>query len=79
MLFDRLTTGGVIRFNPAASVRGPKPVVRKGTTPVLKPEDSRTLLDSIRIDREKDVEELPDIKGRRDRAPIAVMDYPRGD
>lgn len=75
MLFDWLTTGGVIPFNPAASVRGPKHVVRKGTTPVLKPEEARKLLDSIRIGQEKDGQELPDIKGLRDRALIAVMVY----
>jgi integrase/recombinase XerD len=75
MLFDWLTTGGVIPFSPAASVRGPKHVVRKGTTPVLKPEEARTLLDSIRIVRKKNGKEIPDIKGLRDRALIAVMVY----
>src|SRR3954470_23282418 len=35
MLFDWLTSGGVIDFNPAASVRGPKHVVKRGKTPVL--------------------------------------------
>ena len=30
-----LTTGGNLDFNPAASVRGPKHVVKKGKTPVL--------------------------------------------
>ena len=35
MLFDWLVTGHVIESNPAASVRGPKLVVREGKTPVL--------------------------------------------
>jgi len=34
-LFDYLTTGGVLDVNPAASVRGPKYVVKRGKTPVL--------------------------------------------
>ncbi len=46
-LFDYLTTGGVLDVNPAASVRGPKYVVRRGKTPVLSSEEARKLLDSI--------------------------------
>jgi integrase/recombinase XerD len=75
MLFDWLVTGGVIPFSPAASVRGPKHVVKKGTTPVLKTDEARTLLDSIQISRKKGLIETPDIKGLRDRALIAVMVY----
>ena len=37
MLFDWMVTGGFLPFNPAASVRGPKYVVKKGKTPVLTP------------------------------------------
>jgi integrase/recombinase XerD len=66
MLFDWMVTGGVLPFNPAASVRGPKYSIKKGKTPVLSPEDARALLDSI------DVGEL---SGLRDRALIAVMIY----
>lgn len=33
MIFDWLTSGGIIPFNPAASVRGPKHVVKRGKTP----------------------------------------------
>jgi site-specific recombinase XerD len=66
MLFDWMVTGGFVPFNPAASVRGPKYVVKKGKTPVLTPEDARLLLDSI------DVSEL---SGLRDRALIGVMVY----
>jgi site-specific recombinase XerD len=42
MLFDWLVTGQVIPMNPAASVRGPKHVVKKGKTPVLTAAPSRT-------------------------------------
>ena len=66
MLFDWMVTGGILPFNPAASVRGPKYVIKKGKTPVLKPEEARLLLDSI------DVSEL---SGLRDRALIGVMVY----
>jgi integrase/recombinase XerD len=37
-LFDYLTSGGILEVNPAASVRGPKYVVRRGKTPVLSSE-----------------------------------------
>jgi site-specific recombinase XerC len=43
-LFDWLVTGQVVPANPAASVRGPRHVVRSGKTPVLEPEGSRRLL-----------------------------------
>lgn len=64
MLFDWLVTGQVIPVNPAASVRGPKHVVRKGKTHVLSTEDARTLLDSI---------DTSNVVGLRDRALIGVM------
>jgi integrase/recombinase XerD len=64
MLYDYMVTGGILPFNPAASVRGPKHVVKKGKTPVLTPEEARLLLDSI------DVQSL---SGLRDRALIGVM------
>src|SRR5262249_14616481 len=37
-LFDWLVMGQVIPMNPAASVRGPKHIVKKGKTPVLSPQ-----------------------------------------
>jgi site-specific recombinase XerD len=64
MLFDYLVTGGVLPFNPASSVRGPKHVVKRGKTPVLSAEDARTLLDSI---------DTNTVVGLRDRALIALM------
>jgi site-specific recombinase XerD len=66
MLFDYLVTGQVIPVNPAASVRGPKYVVRRGKTPVLKADQARALLDSIKTDS---------VVGLRDRAIIALMCY----
>ena len=64
MMFDWLATGGVLPFNPATAVRGPKHVVRRGKTPVLTPEEARQLLDSIDV-------RTP--AGLRDRALIALM------
>src|ERR1700722_9345099 len=66
MLFDFLVTGQIVPMNPAASVRGPKHVVRRGKTPVLKADQARALLDSIKTDS---------IIGLRDRALIGVMCY----
>ena len=65
-LFDWLVIGQVVRHNPAAPVRGPRHVVRKGKTPVLSAEDARGLLDSI---------DARTLVGLRDRALIAVMLY----
>jgi integrase/recombinase XerD len=64
MLFDFLVTGQIVPMNPASSVRGPQHVVRRGKTPVLKADQARTLLDSIKLDS---------IVGLRDRAIIALM------
>ena len=69
MLFDFLVTGQIIPMNPAASVRGPKYVVKRGKTPVLTADQARLLLDSIKTDS---------IVGLRDRAIIGVMVYTFG-
>ncbi len=66
MLFDFLVVGQVLPMNPAASVRGPKHVTKRGKTPVLTAEEARTLLDSI---------DLTNVMGLRDRALIGVMLY----
>ena len=66
MLFDYLVIGQVISSNPAASVRGPKFVQKKGKTPVLSREEARILLDSIPADS---------VAGLRDRALIGLMVY----
>jgi len=65
-LFDWLVTGQVVPVNPAASVRGPRHVVRSGKTPVLEPTEARALLDSI---------DATTPAGLRDRALIALMVY----
>ena len=67
MLFDYLVVGQVLPFNPASAVRGPTYVVKVGKTPVLTPEEARSLLDSI---------DTSHVVGLRDRALIAVMTYP---
>lgn len=77
MLFDWLVIGQVVPHNPAASVRGPKHIVKRGKTPVLSAEDARRLLDSIPLTRKvrqgAQVTEVPDLVGLRDRALIGVM------
>lgn len=81
MLFDWLVTGGLLKVNPAAAVRGPKHAVKRGKTPVLLAEEARQLLDSIplKIGPEPAPGELdtrpPDLIGLRDRALIGVMVY----
>jgi len=66
MLFDWMVTGQIVPANPAASVRGPKHVVKKGKTPVLTAEEARKLLESITTET---------VVGLRDRALIATMLY----
>jgi site-specific recombinase XerD len=76
MLFDWMVTGQVIPVNPAASVKAPKHVVKKGKTPVLSAQDARTLLDSIATERENDDgTRTPLLLGLRDRALIGLMVY----
>lgn len=79
MLFNWLVIQQVVPLNPAASVRGPKHVVRRGKTPVLSAGDARKLLDSIpttkKVTRAGQTAEVPDMLGLRDRALIATMVY----
>ena len=65
-LFDWLVIGQVVPANPAASVRGPTHVVKRGKTPVLQPAEARQLLDAI---------DTSTLQGRRDRALLGVMVY----
>ncbi len=65
-LFDWLVVGQVVPVNPAASVRGPRHVVKEGKTPVLDPAEARAVLDSI---------DTTTPAGLRDRALIALMVY----
>lgn len=66
MLFDWLVVRQVIRSNPAAAVKGPRLVIRKGRTPVLDPGEARQLIHSI---------DVRTIIGLRDRALIGTMLY----
>jgi len=66
MLFDWLVVRQVVEVNPAAAVRGPKHVVKKGKTPVLEADEARALLDSIDVSTPV---------GLRDRALIALLIY----
>jgi integrase/recombinase XerD len=72
MLLDWLTSGGILPFNPAASVRGPKHSVKRGKTPVLTAGEARQLLNSIVPD---DPAFIPTLIDLRDRALIAIMVY----
>ena len=66
MMFDWLATGGILPFNPATAVRGPKHSARSGKTPVLDPAEARQLIDSIDVSTPI---------GLRDRALIGLMVY----
>jgi site-specific recombinase XerC len=46
-IFDYLVTGGILSTNPAASLRDPSYVAKRGKTPVLSAEQARQLFDSI--------------------------------
>jgi site-specific recombinase XerD len=48
-LFAYLTSGGILEVNPAASVRGPKYVVKRGKTPVLSAAEARQLLTQLKV------------------------------
>jgi integrase/recombinase XerD len=66
MMFDWLATGGIIPFNPAAAVRGPKYSIKRGKTAVLASDEARELLDAIDVSKPV---------GLRDRALIGLMVY----
>ena len=84
MCFDWLTSGGVMDFNPASSVRGPEQKVKQGKTPVLTAGEAKDLLASIIPEKKKKPDgsdnddadqEQPEatISQLRDRALIAVV------
>jgi integrase/recombinase XerD len=66
MLGNYLVVGQIVPHNPAAAVRGPKHVVKKGKTPALNAEEARQFFDSIATDT---------IIGLRDRALCGVLVY----
>ena len=43
-LFDHLATGGIVPFNPAAPVKGPRYKLTKGKTPVLDQAEAAAVL-----------------------------------
>jgi site-specific recombinase XerD len=65
-LFDWMVIGQIMPTNPAAAVRGPRHIVRRGKTPVLDPSEARQLLDAI---------DTGSVIGLRDRALIGLMVY----
>src|SRR5271167_3113352 len=65
-LFDWMVMGQIMPTNPAAAVRGPLHIVRRGKTPVLDPAEARQLIDAI---------DTTTIIGLRDRALIGLMVY----
>jgi len=65
-LFDWMVIGQIMPVNPAAAVRGPRHIVRRGKTPVLDPAEARQLIDAINV---------PTVIGLRDRALIGLMVY----
>lgn len=69
MLFDYLVVGQIVPINPAAAVRGPKHVVKKGKTPVLYEDEAKELLGAI---------DTTTLIGLRDRALIGIMLYAFG-
>jgi site-specific recombinase XerD len=65
-LFDWMVIGQIMPSNPAAAVRGPRHIVRRGKTPVLDPAEARQLIDAI---------DVTTIIGLRDRALVGLMVY----
>jgi site-specific recombinase XerC len=65
-LFDWMVIGQIMPTNPAAAVRGPRHIVRRGKTPVLDPAEARQLIDAI---------DATTVIGLRDRALIGLMVY----
>jgi site-specific recombinase XerD len=65
-LFDWMVIGQIMPTNPAAAVRGPRHIVRRGKTPVLDPSEARQLLNAI---------DTGSVIGLRDRALIGLMIY----
>ena len=64
---DFLTERGVLKANPATSVRTPRLVVREGKTPVLERVEAKALFASL------DAADVGDVRALRDRAVFAVM------
>ena len=63
-LFDWMVIGQIMPTKPAAAVRGPLHIVRRGKTPVLDPAEARQLINAI---------DATTVIGSRDRALIGLM------
>jgi len=82
-LFNRLVIKQVVPKNAAMLVKGPQFSRQSGITSILEAEQMRALLDSIKTTRIVKIpkkhgggeKEVPDLKGLRDRAVIAIMAY----
>jgi len=82
-LFNWLVIKQAVPDNPALFVKGPRFSRQIGITPILQAGEMRALIDSIPVTRKvkipkkhgEGVKEVPDIKGLRDRAVIAIMAY----
>lgn len=68
-LFDFFVVEGVVGYNPASSVRGPKYSAKQGKTPVLTTEETRQLFQSLEMIEHKS------IKDYRDLALLGVLFY----
>jgi site-specific recombinase XerD len=65
-LLDWMVIGQIMPTNPAAAVRGPRHIVRRGKTPVLDSAEARQLIDAI---------DTTTVISLRDRALIGLMVY----
>ena len=65
---DWMVIGQIMLTNPAAAVRGPRHIVRRGKTPVLDPAEARQLIDAI---------DPTTVIGLRDRALSGLMVFLR--
>jgi len=65
-LFDWLQSGGVLGFNPAEPVKGPKHIQREGSTPILTAEEATEFIEGL---------PTGSVKDRRDKAIIGVLTY----
>jgi site-specific recombinase XerD len=82
-LFNWLVIKQAVRDNPALFVKGPRFSRQVGITPILQAGEMRRLVNSIPVVRKVKVpkklgggfREVPDLKGLRDRAVIAIMAY----
>ena len=70
--FNYLTAGGVLPFNPAASVKGPRHSRAEGKTPGMTATEAGQLLASIRTDKVHPADRL---KALRDKAVVSLMLY----